>query len=47
MPITKTTWQRFSFNLLRGRLFSDNIGMVVTRLAPDGQLGSPPREGAA
>jgi 2-polyprenyl-3-methyl-5-hydroxy-6-metoxy-1,4-benzoquinol methylase len=30
MPVTNTTWQKFSFNLLRGRMFSDNIGMVTT-----------------
>ena len=35
MPVTNTTWQRFSFDLLRGRLFSDNLAMVVTRLPDD------------
>jgi 2-polyprenyl-3-methyl-5-hydroxy-6-metoxy-1,4-benzoquinol methylase len=35
MPVTNTTWQRFSFGLLRGRLFSDNLAMAVTRLAED------------
>jgi 2-polyprenyl-3-methyl-5-hydroxy-6-metoxy-1,4-benzoquinol methylase len=33
MPITRTTWQRFSLKLLRGRLFSDNIGMIVSKIA--------------
>jgi 2-polyprenyl-3-methyl-5-hydroxy-6-metoxy-1,4-benzoquinol methylase len=32
MPITKTTWQKFSINLLQGRLFSDNLGMIVTKV---------------
>ena len=32
MPITRTTWQKFSFNLLRGRLFSDNLGMAVIKI---------------
>jgi 2-polyprenyl-3-methyl-5-hydroxy-6-metoxy-1,4-benzoquinol methylase len=32
MPVTKTTWQKFSANRLQGRLFSDNLGMVVTKL---------------
>jgi 2-polyprenyl-3-methyl-5-hydroxy-6-metoxy-1,4-benzoquinol methylase len=40
MPVTNTTWQRFSFNLLAGRLFSDNLGMVVMRL-PDNAGFSP------
>ncbi len=31
MPITRTTWQRFSFNLLKGRLVSDTVGMVVSK----------------
>jgi 2-polyprenyl-3-methyl-5-hydroxy-6-metoxy-1,4-benzoquinol methylase len=31
MPKVWTTWQRASMNLLRGRLFSDNLGMVVTK----------------
>jgi 2-polyprenyl-3-methyl-5-hydroxy-6-metoxy-1,4-benzoquinol methylase len=31
MPITKMSWQNFSFNLLRGRLFSDNLGMIVQK----------------
>ncbi|MFO0907577.1 MAG: methyltransferase domain-containing protein [Isosphaeraceae bacterium] len=30
MPVVK--WQKVSFGLLRGRLFSDNIGMVARRL---------------
>jgi 2-polyprenyl-3-methyl-5-hydroxy-6-metoxy-1,4-benzoquinol methylase len=33
MPITQTTWQKFSFGLLGGRLFSDNIGMVVSKIS--------------
>jgi 2-polyprenyl-3-methyl-5-hydroxy-6-metoxy-1,4-benzoquinol methylase len=33
MPITRMTWQKFSFNLLGGRLFSDNVAMVVSKLA--------------
>lgn len=33
MPITRTTWQKFSFNLLGGRLFSDNVAMVVFKLS--------------
>jgi 2-polyprenyl-3-methyl-5-hydroxy-6-metoxy-1,4-benzoquinol methylase len=33
MPITRTTWQRASLNFLRGRLFSDNLGLVATKLA--------------
>ena len=33
MPITRTTWQKFSFNLLRGRLFSDNLGMAVIKIS--------------
>lgn len=33
MPITRTTWQKFSFSLLGGRLFSDNIGMVVSKVS--------------
>ena len=33
MPITRTTWQKFSFNLLGGRLFSDNLGMAVIKLS--------------
>ena len=40
MPITNTTWQRFSFNFLGGRLFSDNIGMVVSKLPNDLKSGS-------
>jgi 2-polyprenyl-3-methyl-5-hydroxy-6-metoxy-1,4-benzoquinol methylase len=32
MPITKTTWQKFSRGILKGRLFSDNLGMIVTKL---------------
>ncbi|MBV8765447.1 MAG: class I SAM-dependent methyltransferase [Hyphomicrobiales bacterium] len=32
MPITRTTWQKFSFDLLKGRLFSDNLGMLATKL---------------
>jgi len=35
MPITNTTWQKFSFNLLGGRLFSDNVGMVATNISKD------------
>ena len=31
MPATRTTWQKFSFGLFRGRLFSDNIAAVVTK----------------
>jgi 2-polyprenyl-3-methyl-5-hydroxy-6-metoxy-1,4-benzoquinol methylase len=31
MPITRTTWQKFSFNILKGRLFSDTIAMVVVK----------------
>jgi 2-polyprenyl-3-methyl-5-hydroxy-6-metoxy-1,4-benzoquinol methylase len=31
MPITKTTWQIFSRGTLKGRLFSDNLGMIVTK----------------
>lgn len=31
MPITRTTWQRFSFNLLRGRLFSDTVGIIANK----------------
>jgi 2-polyprenyl-3-methyl-5-hydroxy-6-metoxy-1,4-benzoquinol methylase len=34
MPKARTTWQRASLNLLKGRLFSDNLGMVVTKLRP-------------
>ena len=33
MPITRTTWQKFSFNLLGGRLCSDNLGMAVIKLS--------------
>jgi SAM-dependent methyltransferase len=33
MPITRMTWQKFSFNLLGGRLFSDNLGMGVIKLS--------------
>jgi 2-polyprenyl-3-methyl-5-hydroxy-6-metoxy-1,4-benzoquinol methylase len=32
MPKARTTWQRASLNLLRGRLFSDNLGMAATKL---------------
>ena len=32
MPKARTTWQNASLNLLRGRLFSDNLGMAVTKL---------------
>ncbi len=32
MPKARTTWQRASLNLLRGRLFSDNLGMTATKL---------------
>lgn len=32
MPITKMTWQKFSFNLLRGRFFSDAVGTMVQKL---------------
>jgi 2-polyprenyl-3-methyl-5-hydroxy-6-metoxy-1,4-benzoquinol methylase len=32
MPITKMSWQKFSFNLLRGRLFSDTLGMIVQKI---------------
>ena len=32
MPKTRMSWQKFSRNLLRGRLFSDNLGMVVQKL---------------
>lgn len=32
MPITRMSWQKFSRNLLRGRLFSDNLGMLVQKL---------------
>jgi 2-polyprenyl-3-methyl-5-hydroxy-6-metoxy-1,4-benzoquinol methylase len=32
MPITKTTWQKFSRGILKGRLFSDNLGMMVTKV---------------
>jgi hypothetical protein len=32
MPITKMTWQQFSFNLLKGRLFSDAVGTIVQKL---------------
>ena len=31
MPKVWTTWQKASMNLLRGRLFSDNLGMIVTK----------------
>jgi 2-polyprenyl-3-methyl-5-hydroxy-6-metoxy-1,4-benzoquinol methylase len=34
MPKARTTWQRASLNLLRGRLFSDNLGMAATKLQP-------------
>jgi 2-polyprenyl-3-methyl-5-hydroxy-6-metoxy-1,4-benzoquinol methylase len=33
MPITNMTWQKFSFNLLRGRLFSDTVGTIVQKLS--------------
>jgi SAM-dependent methyltransferase len=33
MPITRMTWQKFSLNLLGGRLFSDNMGMAVAKLS--------------
>jgi 2-polyprenyl-3-methyl-5-hydroxy-6-metoxy-1,4-benzoquinol methylase len=32
MPKALTTWQKASMNLLRGRLFSDNLGMIVTKM---------------
>jgi 2-polyprenyl-3-methyl-5-hydroxy-6-metoxy-1,4-benzoquinol methylase len=32
MPKARTTWQKASMNLLRGRLFSDNLGMIVTKM---------------
>src|SRR5262249_34302685 len=32
MPKARTTWQKASLNLLRGRLFSDNLGMAVIKL---------------
>jgi 2-polyprenyl-3-methyl-5-hydroxy-6-metoxy-1,4-benzoquinol methylase len=32
MPKAWTTWQKASGNVLRGRLFSDNLGMIVTKL---------------
>jgi 2-polyprenyl-3-methyl-5-hydroxy-6-metoxy-1,4-benzoquinol methylase len=32
MPKGGTTWQKASMNLLRGRLFSDNLGIVATKL---------------
>jgi hypothetical protein len=32
MPkLTRVTWQRVSFGLLRGRLFSDNVAMITRR----------------
>ena len=31
MPKARTTWQKASLNLLRGRLFSDNLGMAATK----------------
>ena len=34
MPKARTTWQKASLNLLRGRLFSDNLGIVATKLQP-------------
>jgi 2-polyprenyl-3-methyl-5-hydroxy-6-metoxy-1,4-benzoquinol methylase len=34
MPKARTTWQKASLNLLRGRLFSDNLGMAATKLQP-------------
>jgi 2-polyprenyl-3-methyl-5-hydroxy-6-metoxy-1,4-benzoquinol methylase len=34
MPKARTTWQKASLNLLRGRLFSDNFGMAATKLRP-------------
>lgn len=30
--LTRFSWQRISLGLLRGRLFSDNVGMVATRV---------------
>jgi 2-polyprenyl-3-methyl-5-hydroxy-6-metoxy-1,4-benzoquinol methylase len=41
MPITRMSWQRFSFDRLRGRLFSDNLGLVVTRLPKPTQSRAP------
>jgi 2-polyprenyl-3-methyl-5-hydroxy-6-metoxy-1,4-benzoquinol methylase len=32
MPKARTTWQKASLNLLRGRLFSDNLGMAATKV---------------
>ena len=32
MPKARTTWQKASLNLLRGRLFSDNLGLVATKI---------------
>src|SRR6516225_181197 len=32
MPKARTTWQKASLNLLRGRLFSDNLGMAAAKL---------------
>ena len=34
--LTAVSWQRASFGLLKGRLFSDNLGMVARRPAGDG-----------
>jgi 2-polyprenyl-3-methyl-5-hydroxy-6-metoxy-1,4-benzoquinol methylase len=34
MPKTGTTWQKVSLNLLRGRLFSDNLGITATKWRP-------------
>jgi 2-polyprenyl-3-methyl-5-hydroxy-6-metoxy-1,4-benzoquinol methylase len=31
MPLTKMTWQKFSFNILGGRLFSDAVGIIVRK----------------
>jgi 2-polyprenyl-3-methyl-5-hydroxy-6-metoxy-1,4-benzoquinol methylase len=33
--LTWLTWQEISFGLLRGRLVSDNIGMIATRVVDD------------
>jgi hypothetical protein len=30
--LTRLTWQGVSFGLFKGRLFSDNVGMVVKRI---------------
>jgi 2-polyprenyl-3-methyl-5-hydroxy-6-metoxy-1,4-benzoquinol methylase len=37
------TWQRVSFGLLRGRLFSDNLALITKRIGAEAQHGASER----